>query len=98
MGLNIREDIRSAKRFDPAARNTLDVLVGSPGLWAVWMHRINHRLWNLGLKIVARWLSTISRFLTGIEIHPGSRIGRRFLIDHGRGVKTVAVEEHRYES
>ena len=86
MGLNIREDIRSAKRFDPAARNTLDVLVGSPGLWAVWMHRINHRLWGLGLKIIARWLSTLSRFLTGIEIHPGASIGRRFFIDHGMGV------------
>lgn len=82
----IAEDIRTAFREDPAARSVLEVLLCYPGLHAIWMHRIAHFLWNLKLKFIARLLSHISRFLTGIEIHPGAKIGRRFFIDHGMGV------------
>lgn len=82
----IKEDIQTIYSKDPAARNTLEVLVAYPGLWALWSHRISHCLWNHKLKLIARWLSTVTRFLTGIEIHPGAKIGRRFFIDHGMGV------------
>ena len=82
----IREDIRSVYARDPAARNAFEVLTTYPGLHAVWMHRISHWLWRRRLRWLARWLSTIARWLTGIEIHPGARIGRRFFIDHGMGV------------
>lgn len=82
----MREDIESVFARDPAARTTLEVLFNYPGLHAVWWHRLSHALWQRGLKWLARMISTISRFLTGIEIHPGARIGRRFFIDHGMGV------------
>ena len=82
----IKEDIQTIHAKDPAARNTIEVLVAYPGLWALWGHRISHFLWNHHLKLIARWLSTVTRFLTGIEIHPGAKIGRRFFIDHGMGV------------
>ncbi|MFK7160649.1 serine O-acetyltransferase [Marinospirillum sp. MEB164] len=82
----IREDIHSVFQRDPAARNWFEVLTSYPGLHALLMHRCNHWLWKLGLKWLARWLSTWARWLTGIEIHPGARIGRRFFIDHGMGV------------
>lgn len=71
---------------DPAARHTLEVLTSYPGLHAILLHRVNHWLWNRGLKWLARFGSHIARWLTGIEIHPGARIGRRFFIDHGMGV------------
>lgn len=71
---------------DPAARHTLEVITSYPGLHAVLFHRINHRFWNWGLKWLARFGSHIARWLTGIEIHPGASIGRRFFIDHGMGV------------
>ncbi|MGD9708564.1 MAG: serine O-acetyltransferase [Halothiobacillaceae bacterium] len=82
----IREDIRSIYARDPAARNAFEVLTTYPGLHAVWLHRLSHWLWNRRLRWLARWLSTLGRWLTGIEIHPGARIGRRFFIDHGMGV------------
>jgi len=82
----IREDIRSVYARDPAARNAFEVLTTYPGLHAVWLHRLSHWLWLHRMRWLARWLSTISRWLTGIEIHPGARIGRRFFIDHGMGV------------
>jgi serine O-acetyltransferase len=82
----LREDIRSVFDRDPAARHTLEVLTTYPGLHAVWLHRLSHRLWRLKLRWLARVLSVISRWLTGIEIHPGATIGRRFFIDHGMGV------------
>lgn len=82
----IRDDIRSVFERDPAARSTLEVLLAYPGLHAVWMHRISHRLWNWHLKLLARVLSQLARWLTGIEIHPGAQIGNRFFIDHGMGV------------
>ena len=82
----IREDIKSVFHRDPAARNTMEVLFNYPGLHAIWMHRVSHKLWQWKLYWVARFLSNISRFLTGIEIHPGAQLGRRVFIDHGMGV------------
>ncbi|MCM2972074.1 serine O-acetyltransferase [Larsenimonas suaedae] len=82
----IKEDIRSVFDRDPAARTTFEVLTTYPGLHAVMAHRISHRLWTRNLKWLARFNSTLARWLTGIEIHPGARIGRRFFIDHGMGV------------
>ena len=82
----VREDIRSVFHRDPAARNTLEVLLNYPGLHAVLFHRLAHGLWTRNFKQLARLLSTFSRWLTGIEIHPGATIGRRFFIDHGMGV------------
>jgi len=82
----LREDIRSVFDRDPAARSTLEVLLCYAGLHAIWDHRIAHWLWDHNLKLLARMLSQLSRFFTGIEIHPGAVIGRRFFIDHGMGV------------
>lgn len=82
----IKEDIQNIKKFDPAARTSLEILLSYPGLWAVWIHRVAHKLWNRKLKTIARWISTWNRFLTGIEIHPGAQIGRCLFIDHGMGV------------
>lgn len=83
---NMKEDIRTVFKKDPAARSTLEVVTSYPGLHAVWMHRAAHRLWVRKWFVTARFLSHITRFLTNIEIHPGARIGRRFFIDHGAGV------------
>lgn len=82
----IRQDVHSVLDRDPAARNTLEVLLCYPGLHAVWAHRLSHRLWKMGLKLLARWTSQLARGLTGIEIHPGATIGKNFFIDHGMGV------------
>lgn len=82
----MKEDIDSIFHRDPAARNSLEVLTNYPGLHAVWWHRGAHFLWLHQFKTLARFVSTISRWLTGIEIHPGATIGRRFFIDHGMGV------------
>jgi serine O-acetyltransferase len=82
----ITEDIRAALKQDPAARNWLEVLLTYPGLHAVWGYRIAHLLWNLKLKLIARIYSNWIRAVTGIEIHPAAKIGRRFFIDHGMGV------------
>lgn len=81
-----KSDIQSAFDRDPAARSRLEVLLAYPGLHAVWGHRIAHWLWQHNFKLVARWLSHVNRFLTGIEIHPGATIGSRLYIDHGMGV------------
>jgi len=82
----LREDINSVFARDPAARNFLEVLTNYPGLHALLIHRVSHWLWRKNLKWLARTLSTFSRWLTGVEIHPGATIGRRFFIDHGMGV------------
>ena len=82
---NIREDIDCVFERDPASRNRFEILTTYPGVHALLLHRLNHRLSNLGLKWLARMGSHVARFLTGIEIHPGARIGRRFFIDHGMG-------------
>jgi serine O-acetyltransferase len=82
----LKEDIASVFERDPAARSTIEVLTAYPGLHAVLIHRLSHRLWNGGWLWLARILSHVARWLTGVEIHPGARIGRRFFIDHGMGV------------
>ncbi len=82
----IAEDIRTAFREDPAARTVMEVILCYPGLHAIWMHRAAHFFWRHGWKNLARLISHISRFLTGVEIHPGAKLGRRFFIDHGMGV------------
>jgi serine O-acetyltransferase len=81
-----REDIQSVFERDPAARNTFEILTAYPGIHAIIFHRLSHKLWNMGLKWLARILSNVARWFTGIEIHPGAVIGRRFFIDHGMGV------------
>ncbi len=83
---HLREDIRCVFDRDPAARNTLEVLTTYPGIHALLGYRLGHWLWNHGMKWLGRWVSHLARWLTGIEIHPGARIGRRFFIDHGMGV------------
>ena len=82
----IKEDIQTIFKKDPAAKGLLEVLTCYPGLHSIWMHRIAHFLWRRKWYLCARLLSHISRFFTGIEIHPGAKIGRRFFIDHGSGV------------
>ncbi|MEQ5833503.1 serine O-acetyltransferase [Marinobacter sp. NFXS9] len=82
----LREDIGSVFHRDPAARNTFEVLTNYPGLHALLLYRVAHSLWCRGFKWLARTISTLARWLTGIEIHPGAVIGRRFFIDHGMGV------------
>lgn len=83
---NFIEDIDVALTRDPAARNRIEVALAYPGVHALWAHRVSHFLWNHRLKLIARVLSNWSRSATGIEIHPGAKIGRRFFIDHGMGV------------
>ncbi|CAA6800797.1 MAG: Serine acetyltransferase (EC [uncultured Thiotrichaceae bacterium] len=82
----IKEDVNCVFDRDPAARNIFEVLLTYPGVHAVVMHRLAHAMWNKKLKLLARLTSNVSRFITGIEIHPGAVLGRRFFIDHGMGV------------
>ncbi|MDR0996563.1 MAG: serine O-acetyltransferase [Zoogloeaceae bacterium] len=82
----ILEDIRSVFARDPAARSVWEVLTCYPGMHALWLHRLAHGLWRWRCKWLARFLGAFSRWMTGIEIHPGATIGRRFFIDHGMGV------------
>lgn len=84
--MNINNEINNVFLRDPAARNKLEVILCYPGLHAIWLHRISHWLWLSNLKLFARILSGLSRFLTGIEIHPGAVIGKNVFIDHGMGV------------
>ena len=84
---SLREDLNNARSHDPAARGDLENALVYSGLHAIWSYRLAHRLWGApGLRGPARMLSQLTRFLTGIEIHPGATIGRRFFIDHGMGV------------
>ncbi len=82
----IREDVASVLERDPAARSWVEVLLCYPGLWAVWTHRVSHKLWQWRLRLPARLLSQVGRFLTGVDIHPGALLGRRLFIDHATGV------------
>ncbi|WP_165063514.1 serine O-acetyltransferase EpsC [Marisediminicola senii] len=82
----MREDIRTARRRDPAARSNLEVMLAYPGVHAVWGYRVAHRMWLAGAHLPARLLSQGIRAATGVEIHPGATIGRRLFIDHGMGV------------
>jgi serine O-acetyltransferase len=82
----IRHDIDSVFQRDPAARSRLEVLLCYPGLYAIWSHRVTHWLWAHNIRLLARYLSQVTRWFTGIEIHPGACIGPGFFIDHGMGV------------
>ena len=84
--MSIREDVDAARRRDPAAGGFLEVALTYPGLHAVWSHRVAHRMWVAGHRFAARVLAQLTRASTGVEIHPGARIGRRLFIDHGTGV------------
>lgn len=86
MFTRLREDIRVYFERDPALRSTLELLLCYPGLHATWGHRLSHWLWVHRARLLARWVSQVARFLTGIEIHPGAQIGEGFFIDHGMGV------------
>ncbi len=83
---SIKEDLNTAMLRDPAARNRFEVFLTYPGVHAVWNYRIAHWLWKHNVKLIARMLSNRARRRTGIEIHPGAEIGKRFFIDHGIGV------------
>ncbi len=82
----LRQDIQVVFERDPAARSTLEVILLYPGLHAIWSHRVAHWCWQHNLKLLARMISTLARFITQIEIHPGAKIGEGFFIDHGSGV------------
>jgi serine O-acetyltransferase len=82
----VREDVAAARRRDPAATDDLSLVLTSPGLHAIWTYRVAHRLWERGTKLPARIIAQGARSITGVEIHPGATIGRRFFIDHGMGV------------
>lgn len=82
----IRQDVRSARDRDPAARTNAEVFFTYPGVHAVWWYRVAHRLWLARRYFIARAISQFARFLTGVEIHPGATIGDRLFIDHGMGV------------
>ena len=82
----IREDVATVMERDPAAKSRLEIYLCYSGLHALWFYRVNHWLWNHGFLLLGRWLSQVARLLTGIEIHPGAKIGRRLFIDHGMGV------------
>lgn len=82
----LKEDILCVFERDPAAQSVFEVITAYPGIHAILIHRLSHYCWNAGFKWLARFISHISRWLTGIEIHPGAQIGRRFFIDHGMGV------------
>lgn len=84
--MSISDDIQTIKQRDPAARSTLEIVLVYPGFHALQMHKVAHSLHQRGFKLPARIVSHLSRFLTGIEIHPGAQIGERFFIDHGMGV------------
>lgn len=86
MFATIREQVQTISERDPAARGLLEILLCYPGLHAILMHRFAHKLYQIGVPLIPRLLSQISRFITGIEIHPGATIGRRFFVDHGSGV------------
>ncbi len=82
----LRNEIQVIKEKDPALRSTIEVFFCYPGFYAIVFHRLNHFLWNHSLKLLARIISTLVRFATGIEIHPGAQLGQRVFIDHGMGI------------
>lgn len=97
MSGTLKEDLDAVLQRDPAARSRWEVALLYPGLHALWAHRAAHWLWRRGFKFMARGLSQMARFITGIEIHPGARIGKGFFIDHGMGVvigETAEVGEN----
>src|SRR5713226_7108797 len=93
----MKRDIRAALERDPAARSALEVALCYPGVHAIWIHRVAHGLWTTGWRVMARFVSHVGRFMTGIEIHPAARLGEGLFIDHGMGVvigETAEVGEN----
>ena len=93
----MRRDVRAALERDPAARSALEVVLCYPGVHAIWIHRVAHGLWTTGWRVMARFVSHVGRFMTGIEIHPAARLGEGLFIDHGMGVvigETAEVGEN----
>jgi serine O-acetyltransferase len=93
----MRRDVRTVLERDPAAQSPLEVVLCYPGVHAIWMHRLGHALWRSGWRLSARWVSHVSRFFTGIEIHPAAVLGSGLFIDHGMGVvigETAEVGEN----
>ncbi len=93
----MRRDVRTVLERDPAARSALEVVLCSPGVHAIWIHRVAHGLWRAGWELTGRWVSHVGRFLTGIEIHPAAVLGPGLFIDHGMGVvigETAEVGEN----
>ncbi|MBE8158907.1 MAG: serine O-acetyltransferase, partial [Betaproteobacteria bacterium] len=88
-----RAEMEVYMKRDPAARNFWEIAFCYPGLHAVWLHRLNHRLWHMGARWLARFLSHLGRFLTGVEIHPAAVLGARVFIDHGMGIVIGASSE-----
>lgn len=86
MFVNIKEDIKIIKKNDPAIRSTLEIILTYSGVHAIWNYRIAHKLWNKNFYMLAKIFSSITRFFTGVEIHPAAKIGKRFFIDHGTGI------------
>ncbi len=84
--MGLIRDIKAVKRKDPSARYALDIILTNNGMHAIWMYRLTRMLWKIKLKLIARIISTLARFLTGVEIHPGAYIGKGVVIDHGTGV------------
>lgn len=84
--MSFREDIRFGLERDPATHSAFELILTSPGLHAIWWHRVWHRLWKWRLRILSRWLANFTRWFTGVEIHPGAVLGNRVFIDHGMGV------------
>ena len=82
----IREQVETIFREDPAAKSVLEIVLCYPGFHAILLHRLSHKLYRMGVPLLPRFMSQVGRFFTGIEIHPGARIGRNFFIDHGAGV------------
>jgi len=82
----MRRDVRTVLERDPAARSALEVVFCTPGVHAIWIHRVAHWFWRAGWKLTGRWLSHVGRFLTGIEIHPAAVLGPGLFIDHGMGI------------
>jgi serine O-acetyltransferase len=89
----IKEEIQVVFERDPAARSTLETIFTCPGFQAILLHRFNHWLWNKKLYLLARIFAHFARFITGIEIHPGAKVGRRFFIDHGMGIVVGETSE-----
>lgn len=84
--MSLKQDIRFALERDPATHSALELILTSPGLHAIYWHRVWHRLWKWRLRILSRWLANFTRWFTGIEIHPGAVLGKKIFIDHGMGV------------
>ena len=82
----MKADVQTVLERDPAARSKLEVVLAYPGVHAIWIHRVAHRLWNAGWRTLARFVAHLGRFLTGIEIHPAAKLGPGLFIDHGMGI------------